>query len=146
MSSNIEVQRVCQHCGEIFTARTASTMSCSHKCNSQAYKARVRAGKVEISENETNRLKPKSIDELKAKEFLAVQDCADLLNISFRSVYYYVDNGKIEAVNLAQRINRVKPMGIDKLSEQLRPVTPPPQTRAMWNTLKGKAISTNSLT
>ncbi len=128
MSSNIEVQRICQHCGKVFTARTTSTMYCSHKCNSQAYKARVKAEKVEVSNTETHRLKSKPIEDLKAKEFLTVRDCATLLNISVRSVYYYIDSGKIKAVNLAQRITRVKRSEIDKLFEQPRPVMPPPQT------------------
>lgn len=115
MSSKIEVQRICQHCGNEFTARTTSTLYCSHRCNSAAYKAKIRAGKVEASNNETQRIKNQPIEELKAKEFLTVREVARLLNCSVRSAYYYIESGTIKAVNLRQRITRVKRSEIDKL-------------------------------
>ena len=49
MSSNIQVQRICQYCSNEFTARTTTTLYCSHKCNSAAYKARLRDTKIEES-------------------------------------------------------------------------------------------------
>ena len=118
MSSNIQVQRICQHCGNEFTARTTSTAYCSHRCNSAAYKAKQRAEKVEVSNKETQRIKSQPIEELKAKEFLTVKEVARLLNCSVRSAYYYIDKGTIKAVNLGQRITRVKRSDIDKLFEQ----------------------------
>ena len=115
MSSNIKVQRICQHCGNEFTARTTTTLYCSHKCNSAAYKAKLRAGKVEESNKETHQLKVKPIEELKAKEFLTVRDVAALLNCSVRLVYNYIEVGKIKAVNLSQRLTRVRRSEIDNL-------------------------------
>ena len=47
MSSNIKVQRICQHCGNEFTARTTTTQYCGDTCAKRAYKARLRAAKVE---------------------------------------------------------------------------------------------------
>jgi excisionase family DNA binding protein len=117
MSSNIELQRICQHCGNDFTARTTTTLYCSHRCNSAAYKAKKRAGKVEESNKKTQRTKSQPIEELKAKEFLTVRDVSRLLNFSIRSVYYYIDKGTIKAVNLGQRVTRVKRSEIDKLFE-----------------------------
>lgn len=124
MSSNIKVQRICQHCGKEFTARTTVTQYCSDICSKRAYKARVRAGKVEQSDKETQRIKNQPIEEIKAKEFLTVRDTATLLNISIRSVYYYIENGYIEAVNLGQRITRIKRSALDKLFEKPQPITP----------------------
>ena len=72
MSSNIKVQRICQNCNYEFTARTTTTLYCSHRCNSAAYKAKLRANKVEKSNNETYRKKNQTIEELKAKEILSV--------------------------------------------------------------------------
>ena len=118
MSSNIRVQRVCQHCGKDFTARTSVTQYCSDTCSKRAYKARVRALKEEASNTETMRIKNKPIEELKAKEFLTVKDVASLLNRSIRSVYYNIENGKIKAINLGERIIRVKRSDIDKLFDQ----------------------------
>lgn len=124
MSSNIKVQRICQHCGNEFTARTTTTLYCSRRCNSAAYKAKIRTGKVEVSNKETQRIKSQPIEELKAKEFLTVRDIATLLNCSVRSVYYYIESGTIKATNLGQRITRVKRSELDKLFEQPRTVTP----------------------
>lgn len=129
MSSNIKVQRICQHCSKEFTARTTTTLYCSHRCNSAAYKAKQRAGKVEQSNKETQRIKNQPIEELKAKEFLTVREVASLLNCSVRSAYYYIESGTIKAVNLGQRITRVKRSEIDKLFEQPQPVTPEPEQK-----------------
>jgi len=115
MSSKIEVQRICQHCGKEFTARTTVTQYCGDDCAKRAYKARVKAAKIEASNNETQRIKNQPVEELKAKEFLTVREVARLLNCSVRSTYYYIENGTIKAVNLGQRITRVKRSEIDKL-------------------------------
>jgi excisionase family DNA binding protein len=117
MSSKIEVQRICQHCGNEFTARTTVTRFCSHRCASAAHKQKVRAGKVEESNKQTQQVKTRPIEELKAKEFLTVREVARLLNCSVRSAYYYIESGTIKAVNLGQRITRVKRSEIDKLFE-----------------------------
>ena len=127
MSSKIEVQRICQHCGNEFKARTTVTRFCSHRCASAAHKQKVRAGKVEQSNKQTQQIKTQPIEELKAKEFLTVREVARLLNCSVRSAYYYIESGTIKAVNLGQRITRIKRSEIDKLFEQPQPVTPQPE-------------------
>jgi excisionase family DNA binding protein len=129
MSSKIEVKRICQHCGKEFIARTTVTRFCSHRCASAANKQKVRAGKVEESNKQTQQVKAQPIEELKAKEFLTVREVARLLNCSIRSAYYYIDNGTIKAVNLGQRITRVKRSEIDKLFEQPRTAIPQPEQK-----------------
>jgi len=117
MSSNIKVQRICQHCGKEFTARKTTSQTCSDHCAKMYYKAKQRAIKVEVSNNETRlaKTKAKPIEELKAKEFLTVPEVATLLNCSVRTVYNYIETGDIKAVNLAQRLTRVKRSEIDNL-------------------------------
>ena len=115
MSSNIQVQRICQHCGKEFTARTTVTQYCGDNCAKRAYKVRIKSNKIEASNLETFKIKTNSIQELKVKEFLTVRDVATLLNCSLRSVYYYIETGNIKAVNLGQRITRVKRSELDKL-------------------------------
>jgi excisionase family DNA binding protein len=129
MSSNIKIQRICQHCGNEFTARTTTTQYCGDACSKRAYKVRLRALKVEVSNKETQQIKSKPIEELKAKEFLTVREVARLLNCSVRSVYYYIESGTIKAVNLGQRVTRVKRSEIDKLFEQPQPFTPQPEQK-----------------
>lgn len=117
MSSNIKVQRICQHCGKGFTARTTVTQYCGDNCAKRAYKARQRAYKIQESNKETQLIKNQPLNELKAKEFLTVREVARLLNCSVRSAYYYIESGTIKAVNLGQRMTRVKRSEIDKLFE-----------------------------
>jgi excisionase family DNA binding protein len=118
MSSNIKVQRICKFCGKEFTAKTTITKYCSHKCSSAAYKARNRKNKVEKTNKETFQIQQQPIEKLKTKEFLTTREVAQLLNCSVRTVYYYINNGKIKAVNLGQRITRVKRSDIDNLFNQ----------------------------
>ena len=115
MSSSIQVQRICQHCGKEFTARTTVTQYCGDVCSKRAYKARLKVSKIEASNKQTQQIKNRPIEELKNKEFLTVREVARLLNCSVRSTYYYIESGTIKAVNLGQRITRVKRSEIDKL-------------------------------
>jgi excisionase family DNA binding protein len=118
MSSNIRIQRICQHCGNEFTAKTTVTQYCGDWCSKRAYKARIKAAKIEGSNKETQRIRTKPIEELKSKEFLTVREVASLLSCSVRSAYNYIDSGTIKAVNLGQRATRVKRTEVDKLFNQ----------------------------
>jgi len=115
MSSNIKVQRICQHCSKEFTARTTVTKYCGDNCAKRAYKLRQRNTKIESSNKETLQNISKPIEELKAKEFLTVKEVAKLLNLSIRTTYRLIDQGNIKGVNLAQRKTLVKRSDIDKL-------------------------------
>ncbi len=115
MSSNILVQRICQHCGIEFTAKTTVTKFCSLNCGRKAYKQNLKEMKVKISNMETKAIRNLPIEELKAKEFLSVRDVAILLNCSIRSVYNNIERGNIRAVNLGERVTRIRRSDIDKL-------------------------------
>jgi excisionase family DNA binding protein len=115
MSSNIQVQRICQHCNKAFTARTTVTKYCGDECAKRAYKARQRAGKIESSNKETMLIKTKPYDELKSKEFLTVRDMAKLFSCSIRTAYRLIEQGNIKAVNLSERKTLIKRSEIDKL-------------------------------
>jgi excisionase family DNA binding protein len=115
MSSNIEVQRICQQCGKEFTARTTVTQYCGDTCAKRAYKAKLKSAKIETSNKETRLIKSKPFEELNAKEFLTVRDVATLLSSSIRTIYRLIEQGNIKAVNLAQRKTLVKRSELDKL-------------------------------
>lgn len=121
MSSNLEIQRICSYCNKEFTARTTRTKYCSHKCNSRHYKAKQRNTKIESSNNETNKVKTQSIEVVKAKEFLNVQDVATILGCSTKTVYRLINEGILKALNLGERLTRVKRSELDKLTEQPKP-------------------------
>jgi len=121
MSSNIKVQRICEHCSKEFTARTTTTKYCSHKCNSAAYKAKKRAVKVESATIETKRIKNLPIEELKAKEFLTVTQASKLIGCSRQNVYKLINTGKLIATNILEKKTIIKRSDLDKLFEQSKP-------------------------
>jgi len=115
MSSNIQVQRICQHCGTEFTARTTVTKYCSHRCGSLANKTKKRAEKVQKSNTETKQVKTKPIEELKAKEFLTVSDVSKLIGCSRQNVYKLINTGKLKATNILEKKTIVRRCDLDKL-------------------------------
>jgi excisionase family DNA binding protein len=121
MSSNIEIQRICKYCNNEFTARTTVTKYCSQKCASKAYKDRTRKKKVEKSNTETKKVITKPVEVINSKEFLTVRDVSVLLGCSIRTAYRLIDNGTLKAVNLAERLTRVKKSELNKLLEQPQP-------------------------
>ncbi len=119
MSSNIQVQRICQHCGTEFTARTTVTKYCSHRCGSLANKAKKRAEKVQKSNTETKQIKTKPIEELKAKEFLTVSDVSKLVGCSRQNVYKLINTGKLKATNILEKKTIVRRCDLDKLFKEV---------------------------
>ena len=115
MSSNIRINRICQYCGKEFEARTTVTKTCSDNCAKRLYKMRKKSDKIEQSNLNTQAIRLKPLEELRAKEFLTVKDLSTLLNCSIRTAYYLISNGNIKAVNISQRKTLVKRSEIDKL-------------------------------
>jgi excisionase family DNA binding protein len=120
MSSNIKIQRICQHCGQDFTARTTVTQYCGDTCAKRAYKARQKAAKVEASNEQTKKMKHKQIEDLKAKEFLTIRDTAALISCSRQTVYNLIKSNILPAVNLSERKTIIRRSDIDKLFQLTR--------------------------
>jgi excisionase family DNA binding protein len=115
MSTNIRLQRICQHCGDEFTAKTTVTKYCGDTCAKRAYKARKKAEKISSSNKETLQVKKQPIEDVRAKEFLTAKDAALLLGFSLRTVYRLINNGTLEAVNLGERLTRIHKSSLDQL-------------------------------
>ena len=115
MSSNIRIQRICGYCKKEFTAKTTVTKYCGNFCAKRSYKVRKRAEKIEASNKETFKIITLPIEEVKAKEFLTVKEVSVLLGCSVRTTYRLINNGTLKAVNLSERITRVKRSNIDKI-------------------------------
>lgn len=103
MSSNIRVERICQHCGSTFTARTTVTKYCSDQCSKRAYKARKRAEKLNASDIETKNIISVSQEELKAKEFLTITETCTLLSVSRWTIWRAIKNKELNAGSIGRR-------------------------------------------
>ncbi|HRG68512.1 MAG: helix-turn-helix domain-containing protein [Saprospiraceae bacterium] len=119
MTSNIRVQRHCQLCGQDFIARTTYTRYCSDTCAKRAHKVQITNNKIKRSNEETLKVKTKPILEIQAKQFLTVKEAAILLKTNAKSIYRAIENGTIPALNLSQRLTRIKRTDIDHLFKEL---------------------------
>jgi excisionase family DNA binding protein len=115
MSSNIEIQRICEYCNKQFTAKTTKTKYCSLKCNQRDYKKRHKEKKINESDKETSRIINKPLFDIKEKEYLNVKETAILLGCSVRTIYRLIENEQIKSVNLGQRITRIKRADLNNL-------------------------------
>lgn len=114
MSSNIRIQRICQHCGNEFTAKTTVTKYCGDLCAKRAYKDRMREKKIENSENETQEIKEQRLNELKEKDFLSINETSVLLGISIRTIYRMISRKELKTGKAGAR-TIIKRTEIDKL-------------------------------
>ena len=114
MSSNIYINRICQYCKKEFTARTTVTKYCSDNCAKRAYKLRMKTSKIQASHEETQRIKEKPIEEIKAKEFLSIAEASKLLGISPRTLYRMIARNELKIGKAGNR-TIIKRSEIDKL-------------------------------
>ncbi|MGJ8667540.1 MAG: helix-turn-helix domain-containing protein [Patiriisocius sp.] len=115
MSSNIRIDRICEHCNRNFIAKTTVTRFCGDKCAKAAYKKRRKNEKINKSNTQTLKIKIDPINIIQIKDYLTVREIASLLNISERSTYRLIDSGKLNASNLSERLIRIKRTEIEKL-------------------------------
>lgn len=95
MSSNIRLQRICQHCGAEFTAKTTVTKYCGDKCAKKAYKARKRAEKLQASKKETKVVKLQPVERLNIKPFLSIAETCQLVGVSRSTLNRMVKRGDL---------------------------------------------------
>lgn len=95
MSSNIKIEKVCEWCGNKFTAQTTVTRFCSKRCSEHSYKERMRQRKIALS-NQEKKLQSCNGSKWRDKDFLTPTQAAELLGIGRMSVYQYIRAGKIK--------------------------------------------------
>lgn len=119
MSTSITVIRKCFHCKIEFEAKTTTTKYCTHLCASRAAKARIRQSKIEASNLETKRSQIEEKIASLDKEYFSVSEISNLLNVSNKTLYKFISNGKLQAVNLSVRLTRVTKVQVIELIENL---------------------------
>lgn len=115
MSSNIRITRVCQHCGNEFTAKTTVTKYCGDRCAKRAYKKRINTKKIEESNTETRAIISKPIEQIQSKEFLSIADTCQLLGVSRWTIWRAIKDKEIKAVQLGKKRIIIKRSEIDRL-------------------------------
>lgn len=110
MSSNLQIPKVCQHCGNSFVARTTVTKYCGDTCAKRAYKKRKRDEKVKAALEETkNTLQgvqtlqsPQSFT-LHSKQYLSVQEAANLIGTSRWTIQRMIQREQLKAAKFGRR-------------------------------------------
>ena len=100
MSSNIEVAKVCDYCNQGFVAKKSITRYCSHKCNSAAYKQKLKEAKMRINEVQTAVKKVEPSIEIVMKPFYTIDDLSKLFGLSKRTFYRIIERGELPHVKL----------------------------------------------
>lgn len=118
MTSNIRVQKVCQYCGKVFTAKTTVTQYCSTDCGKKAYKAKTRAKRIQTSNLEFHVQTEARYEALNKKDFLTVPEASKLLNCSRKTLYRLVNTGRIKSQNLSERKTLIRRVDIDLIFEE----------------------------
>lgn len=117
MTSNIQLQRICQFCGKEFTAKTTTTQYCCLKCANRAYKKRTRESKIEKSNNETREIKNapfQTIQQISAKDFLTINETCLLLTVSRTTLWRLIKKENLP-VGTIGRLKRIRRSDIDSL-------------------------------
>lgn len=117
MSSNIRINRICEQCGKEFEARKTTSKTCGDACAKKAYKIRQKAVKVQASNEQVRQRIVKPIDDIRAQEFLTVDESAQLIRISRRSLYRLNERGELPFVKLNRR-TVIRRADIDRLFDR----------------------------
>ena len=104
MTSYIRLRKVCQHCGNDFTAKTTVTKYCGDNCAKRAYKERKKIEKIKASNIEATAQIQRPITELQAKEFLSINETCQLFNVSRSTVYRLVKDQRIKSAKVGTRV------------------------------------------
>ena len=125
MSSNIRIEKICQHCNNKFVAKTTKTKFCGSDCSKKAYKFRKRKEVLIESSQEIVTFDTQYNAVLNSKEFLSLSETSSLLGISRRTIYRLMEREELEFVKLGRR-TIIKRSGLDSLFEKSIPDTPKP--------------------
>ena len=103
MSSEIRVQRICEHCAKDFEAKTTVTRFCSDYCAKRAYKLRKRKERIEASKEETRQAIRQPITEIQAKDYLSVEDVCDLFGVSRTTVWRLCKHNRVKWAKIGRK-------------------------------------------
>jgi|SRR5690554_5888370 len=105
MSSNLQIPKKCDYCGNAFIARTTVTKYCSHICNSRHYKQIKRNEKVQHSLEQSieNPLPQTNINPTQNKDFLSVSEASQLIGVSRWTIQRMIKRGQLKAARFGRK-------------------------------------------
>lgn len=104
MSSNIRITRICQYCGDPFTAKTTVTKFCSDRCAKTAYKVRKKEEKISQSHVETSQEINQSWHNANQRDYLNVKETCVFMGISRTTLWRLMKNDAIEAKEIGRKL------------------------------------------
>jgi excisionase family DNA binding protein len=103
MSSNMALPKTCSYCGKAFIAKTTLTKYCGHTCNSKHYKQKTKEDKIQnslVEQQQTMQSKQTlqcaNSSSLISKNFLSVQDAAELIGVSRWTINRMIKRGELQ--------------------------------------------------
>jgi excisionase family DNA binding protein len=126
MSSNIEIKRICEHCSNVFVARTTKTRYCSHICNRRAYKSQLKQDKIQQSDQETLQAMQLPQSDVVAttvviqKETINVKELAVMLGVSERTLFRLIKEEQFPKIKVGRRLLFSKQMVIDFITSKYK--------------------------
>ncbi len=106
----MKITRKCAYCGKEFTTTNGTKKYCSYSCLMEANKKK--------KKKEYNFLNSvEAISEISHQEYLTFSKAAILMGCSRQYVYKLVEQGKLKASRLSNRMSLIKRVDIDKMLE-----------------------------
>ncbi len=114
MSSTIEIIKICEFCGSNFIARKCSTRFCCKRCAERSYKQNKR--NIHTAEHQAiaDNVRTDKISDL---EFISPTQCAQLIGVSRRTLYRYLEVHKIPCCQF-RGCTRIRRTDIDALFKE----------------------------
>lgn len=103
MSSNIRITRICQLCGNSFTAKTTVTKYCGDNCAKKAYKLRMKEEKIQKSLTETANTINQDWMVANQKSFLNVKETCVYMGISRTTLWRLVKRDSLDVKNIGRK-------------------------------------------
>jgi excisionase family DNA binding protein len=103
MSSNIRITRVCQFCGNSFTAKTTVTKYCGEPCAKRAYKLRIKEDKIQQSNIETATVLNQAWVNASQKDYLNVKETCVFMGISRTTLWRLIKNNSLGVKSIGRK-------------------------------------------
>ena len=115
-TSSIRIKKVCEWCGKELEAQKCTTRFCCKRCAEHAYKEQKRQERKQVTETMVIETIIRQKEEaVSHKDYLSVQETADLIGVKRNAIYQLIYRGKLKAFRLTSRVTRISRKDIEEL-------------------------------